>query len=308
MPLLTYEQVRPIASAILDAMKSKRMPPAYSDQCCGKNSTPHEIPEQDVATIDAWISGGALEGRKKDAPKPVKFFDDWRIDGPSVSISLPRPFEVAANAKVDEQVIVFPLDFSSEKWVRSIEIHPGDRALVHHAILYARSRTSDIAPLTMTAKQAPIDGEILAVYTPASPATNWPEEMGKKIPQGSQLVLEIHYVARKFTAHDRTSIGMNFFPDRPRQRILTLPVSSPVIVPRDAMLLNVVPPVDNFAGALDFTPFFRTTIDPRWQPNISVKPPKLLPRGMRLSSSATVFLDIAVDLSVERTAFATSPH
>ena len=43
MPLITYEQTRPSAKAMADAVKTGKMPPWYSDRCCGEFSTEHTL-------------------------------------------------------------------------------------------------------------------------------------------------------------------------------------------------------------------------------------------------------------------------
>src|SRR5271163_4639063 len=41
MPLLTYEQARPWAKSIVEAVKTGKMPPWFADKCCGEFSTEH---------------------------------------------------------------------------------------------------------------------------------------------------------------------------------------------------------------------------------------------------------------------------
>jgi hypothetical protein len=77
------------------------------------------------------------------------------------------------------------------------------------------------------------------VYTPGAQATVWPAGMGKKLPLHADLVLQIHYTSKKTDARDRTSVGINFLKEPPKQRVLTLQMQNRNIV---------IPP-----GASDFT-------------------------------------------------------
>jgi hypothetical protein len=322
MPLITYEQTRPWAKAILEAVKTNKMPPWFADKCCGEFSTEHILKPEEIAAIDQWVAGGAQEGKKKDAPRPMKWTNDWKIDGPSVVVSLPHAFEVPANAKIDYQYVILPIDLAEDKWVSAIEIHPSERSVVHHAVLYVRTKDSkwlrNVPRLTMYApaagsmsadeisSQAATD--ILAVYTPGSPAAIWPEGMGKKLPAGSDLVLQLHYTSKKTPAVDRTSVGINFLKERPAHRVLTLQMQNRAIVippgasdyhasvsgvmPRDAMLISMFPHMHLRGSAFEYaivqpdgkleTLLRVKPYDFFWQTNYPLKTPRLLPKGTKL--------------------------
>jgi hypothetical protein len=322
MSLITYEQTRPWAKAIVEAVKTNKMPPWFADKCCGEFSTEHILKPEEIAAIDAWAAGGALEGKKKDAPRPIKWTNDWKIDGPSVVVSLPRAFEVPANSKIDYQYVILPIDLAEDRWASAVEIHPSDRSIVHHAVLYVRNKESkwlrnaprltmySPPPGSMTAdeleQQAATD--ILAVYTPGSPAAIWPEGMGKKLPAGSDLVLQLHYTSKKTPASDRTSVGINFLKERPAHRILTLQMQNRAIVippgasdfhasvsgtmPRDAKLISLFPQMHLRGSAFEYavvkadgtldTLLRVKPYDFFWQMSYPLKTPRFLPKGTRL--------------------------
>jgi hypothetical protein len=237
-----------------------------------------------------------------------------------VVVSLPHAFEVAANAKVDDQYVILPIDLAEDKWVSAVEIHPSDRSVVHHAVLYVRTKDSKwlrsvprltmYAPGSMSADEisAQAGTDVLAVYTPGSPAAIWPEGMGKKLPAGSDLVLQIHYASKKTPASDRTSVGINFLKERPAHRVLTLRMQNRDIVippgasdyhasvtgmmPRDAFLLSMFPQMHLRGSAFEYavmqpdgtllTLLRVKPYDFSWQMNYPLKTPKLLPKGTKL--------------------------
>ncbi len=316
MPLVTYEQTKPWAKAIVDVMKAGKMPPWYSDRCCGQFSPEHVLKPEEIATIDAWVNAGTLEGKKKEGPRPIAWTNDWKIDGPSVVISLPRAFEVPANAKIDDQYVILTLDLAQDKWASSIEIHPSDKSVVDHAVLYVRTKDStwvrNQPKLTMFTQPAGAvsPDEILAVYTPGSPATVWPENMGKKLTAGSDLVLQIHYTSRKATTTDRTSVGINFLKDRPEKRVLTMMMQNPGTLSKDALLVSVLPEAaaggDFTFGTASETLVTAKPYDPAWQQNYPLKTPRLLPKGTKLTWSAVGgYFDIAIDATSEKATLVT---
>jgi len=99
--------------------------------------------------------------------------------------------------------------------------------------------------------------DVLLVYAPGSSPDNWPEGMAKFIPAGSDLVFQMHYTTHGHRAIDRTSIGLIFAKQAPKQRVLNLQLmnSSFVIppgvpdfrvevhgsLPQDAVLLSFFP-------------------------------------------------------------------
>jgi Copper type II ascorbate-dependent monooxygenase, C-terminal domain len=377
MPLITYDQTKPWAKAIQEAVKTRKMPPWFADTCCGQFSTDHTLKPEEIALINAWVTGGAIEGKKKDARPLLRWTNNWTIDGPSVAVSLPRAFEVPANSIIDYQYVILPLDLADDHWASAVEIHPSDRSIVHHAVVYVRQKDSkwlrNVPPLTMYApppgslsadelgQQAGTD--ILAVYTPGSPAAIWPSGMGKKLPAGSDLVLQLHYTSKKTAASDRTSVGINFLKEPPKQRVLTLQMQNRAIVippgasdyhasvsgtmPRDAMLISMFPHMHLRGSAFEYaivhpdgkleTLLRVKPYDFFWQQSYPLKTPRLLPRGTKLlwtgyfdnsannprnpDPKAEVrwgeqsweemmvgFFDVAVDASVDKVGFFSSPN
>ena len=62
MPLLTYEQARPWAAAIKEAVITRKMPPWKADPHVGKWSNDPSLSDAEIATIKAWVDGGKPEG------------------------------------------------------------------------------------------------------------------------------------------------------------------------------------------------------------------------------------------------------
>lgn len=61
----------------------------------------------------------------------------WNIK-PDVVVSMPQPFEVPASGILEYQYIVVPTHFDKDMWVTTAEVRPGNRAVMHHVIVYVR--------------------------------------------------------------------------------------------------------------------------------------------------------------------------
>ena len=70
MSLLTYNDARPWAKAMKQAVITKKMPPWFAEK--GHFANDRSLTQDQIATLVAWVDGGAPEGNPKDAPAPVE--------------------------------------------------------------------------------------------------------------------------------------------------------------------------------------------------------------------------------------------
>ena len=144
MSLMTYEQARPWAKSIRQAVLTKKMPPWFADPHFGKFSNDRSLTQPEIDTLVAWVDAGAPEGNPQDAPAPR----EWVArDGTRVSrISLwkrPSPSNVPAKGEIPYQWVIVPTNLKEDKWVISAEVRPGDRSVIHHIVaFYSRARQS----------------------------------------------------------------------------------------------------------------------------------------------------------------------
>lgn len=234
--LLTYEQARPWAKAMKEAVRLKKMPPWFADPHYGKFSNDISMGRRDADTIAAWADAGAPEGDPKDLPPALQFEEGWSIPKPDVVFQLPA-FEVPASGTIEYQKVIVPSGFREDKWVQFAEARPGDRARIHHMILYVREPGSqwlkgEKPGVFFVAQKPPADAAVdtsalpsdfLVGYAPGQPAEILPPGQAKLIKAGSDLVLEIHYTTNGMAATDRASkFGLVFARETPKERVLTL--------------------------------------------------------------------------------------
>jgi hypothetical protein len=322
MPFTTYAETRPWAKAIREQITLRKMPPWFADPKVGEFANDPSLTPAQIAAVQQWVDAGAPEGSKRDAPPPVKWPAQGVLAAPDIEIGMPRPFLVAADATVEYQYIVFHPQFSVDRWVRAVEIRPGDPAVVHHAVLYVREPGSkwlqDVPAGVMysvppgntdaVARARQTTSDILAVYTPGSPVMICPDGMAKKIPAGSDLVLQLHYTSKKVPRTDQTEIRMVESTSPPQLRLLTLQMSAFDIrlrpgeanqrfsvsgtLPREALLVSLFPHMHLRGSGFEFqipSPGGRVetllkvdNYDFYWQLSYQLKTPRKLAAGTRL--------------------------
>ncbi|MGH9672039.1 MAG: thiol-disulfide isomerase, partial [Bryobacteraceae bacterium] len=138
MPLLGFEQTRPWAKAIREAVLAKRMPPWQADPRHGRFRNDTSLTAREIETIASWVDAGAPAGNPGDAPVPRQFPDGWRAAMPDAVFEMPVEFSVPASGTISYRYYVVPTNFTEDKWVELAEVRPGDRQVVHHAIVMVR--------------------------------------------------------------------------------------------------------------------------------------------------------------------------
>jgi hypothetical protein len=230
MSLLTYQNARPWARAIKRMVAERRMPPWLADPHYSSFSNDRRLSDTDIQTIVAWVDGGAREGNPADMPKPPQFADGWQIGVPDLVLTMKEPYRIPATGVIPwvglaSEDYVFPEDV----WVQAIEIRPGNRAVVHHAVAQANL----IAP-----GQVQAQGQGLHLYSPGLDAMIWREGYGKLIRKGTTISFQMHYNAIGRETTDQTKVGFVFAKKPVHTQVNTTIVSNTSIV--------IPPMVNNF--------------------------------------------------------------
>src|SRR5262245_54745718 len=138
MPLLTYSQVRPFATAIRETVRLKKMPPWGADPAHGKFANDPSLTTAEIATLSDWAAAKAPEGDLKDAPAQKTFVEGWNMPTPDQVFGMPNSYTVPAQGTIDYTYFVVPTGFTEDKWLEVAEVRPGNRSVVHHVIVYIR--------------------------------------------------------------------------------------------------------------------------------------------------------------------------
>jgi len=326
MPLITYEQTRPWASAIAKAVQSKTMPPWFSDPRFGHFSNDPSLTEQQIATVRAWVKAGAPAGNPHGAPPLRHWTEGWNIARPAVVLQMQEPVNIPADGEVEYTYEIVPTHFSEDKWVQMAEVHPSSPRYVHHAVVYIRPPHSDWlrrapigAPFTASTLSDPQDrldahgttSDLLLVYAPGSSPDRWPDGMAKFVPAGSDIIFQIHYTTDGHAGHDQTSIGLVFAKTQPAQRVITLQLNDHAFIippgadnfrvetqgtlPHDATLLSLFPHMHLRGKRFEYAivrpdgslePLLRVNYHFHWQLSYRLAEPRLLQAGTTLRATA----------------------
>jgi Copper type II ascorbate-dependent monooxygenase, C-terminal domain len=252
-PLVTFEEAHVKSEKIAAMVRDKKMPPWFADPCCGHFSNDPSLTEEEIATLIRWAEIGAQAGESRSAPEPREWTKGWNIPQPDVVLQMPMRVKLPARGVIEYTYEIVPTGFTEGKWVQMSEIRPSSRMNVHHAVVYVRPPDSQWlrhAPVGVPFTASDLkseqdrrdahwtDADVLLVYAPGSSPDNWPPDMAKYIPAGSDIIFQMHYTAHGHATHDQSSIGVVFAKEPPKRRVLTLQLTDDKFI--------IPPGVDNY--------------------------------------------------------------
>jgi len=326
LPLETFEQAQRKAAAVANAVASRTMPPWFADPKVGHFSNDPSLSAEEIATIASWSESGAPAGDPSNAPPPRHWNAGWNIPQPDKIIQMPVAVKLPAQGQVEYTYEIVPTGFTEDKWIQEIEVHPSSPEHVHHAVVYIRPPDSKWlrgAPVGVPFANATLadekikrdtrwtDSDVLLVYAPGSSPDEWPSNMAKFIPAGSDLVFQIHYTTNGTPAEDQTSVGLIFAKSPPPQRVLTLQLTNDKFVippgaddfrvevhgtlPNDCTLLSLFPHMHLRGKRFEYNiveknghldPLLRVNYHFHWQMSYRLAEPLALKAGTMLQAVA----------------------
>ena len=232
MTLTSYEDVRPWAKVIREKVRSREMPPWGADPAHSlKMRNDRSLTQAQIDTIVAWVDGGAPKGSDADLPPVPKFADGWTFGRePDYILEMPVEASIPAEGEVGVQMFYTPVPWPEDRFAETLEIRPGNRAVVHHAGVFVvdlpEGATVVNGRLVEPGGKAATDrGEGLAgrADTTALPGANkllsWVPgrgvdshraDVGKRIPAGKYINWQVHYNPIGRPEKDRTRLGIWF--------------------------------------------------------------------------------------------------
>ena len=232
MSLLTYEQARPYARAIANAVTNRTMPPWHAEAPAGTFHNERTLSDRERNVLIAWAAGGAVNGDPKDLPPSPTFSEGWALGKPDVVLEMQEDYPVPAKGTVQYEWLYIPTNFSEPKWVKSLEIRPGNRSVVHHVLIYYRAKPDGKTPpvargnqkdqsnpppdepgVSTHPRRTDLQGmppRLLATYAPGTNPQVAPAGTAFRLEPGGILELQMHYTANGQPATDRTKVGLTF--------------------------------------------------------------------------------------------------
>lgn len=240
--MMTYDETRPWARAIREAVALKKMPPWKPVAGCVDLKDARGLTQEEINTIVAWADGGAPEGAANDMPAPQTFPEGWPLGEPDFVADMGTNF-TPPQGKDTYRCFSVPVSaLRGDRYIQGMDVRPGNRKIVHHIIAYPDPGGKSVA--LDAAEAGPgytcfggpgfdisaslndvIAGKsfMLGGWAPGVRGYFSPEGAGTKMPGGTndRVVLQVHYHPTGETETDRTTVGF-YFAKKPVQKSLLL--------------------------------------------------------------------------------------
>jgi Tfp pilus assembly protein PilF len=221
--LLNYSDVKKHARQIMDVTQSRAMPPWLPEPQKVKLADELRLADAEINLIQRWAEQGEVEGDPADLPQPPKFVEGWRLGKPDLILTANKPLTLPPSGTDTYWNFIFPVPISETRWVKAIEIRPGDKRYVHHAnILVDRegaSRKRESEPgAGFGGMEIRIESQVfdpdshLLFWKPGTVPSVEPEGMALRLDKGTDLILNTHLQPSGKPEVIQPSIGLYFTP------------------------------------------------------------------------------------------------
>ncbi len=233
--VLTYDEVRPWARAIRQAVRTRSMPPwkpepGYGGPFLGER----RLDDAEIDLIARWVDGGAPEGNPADRPPmPAVRAAGWRLGAPDLVVEMPEPYTLPAGGEGDDVLRKFavPIPVRETRYVKGVEFQPGNPRVVHHANLKidptpASRRLDAEDPEPGYEGVTPFDARFPFGYflgwTPGQARPLEADGMAWRLDPGSDLLLELHLTPAREPEPVRSRVGFFFTGEAPTKVPFTI--------------------------------------------------------------------------------------
>lgn len=320
VPFFDHLEVVAWANQMRDSIQSRTMPPYQAKPGYGDFKGSRWLSDEEIHTFIRWIEAGMPEGDPDHAPPPRTFPDTWALGQPDLILEPDAPYPLDAQGSDEYRCFVFHTGLDQHRYVSAIEVLPGAREVVHHVSVYI-----DISgKARLLQDNAPNPGypsfggigvpiyESLGGWAPGNTPFVLPDGVGRHLPAGSDIVMQVHYHKIGRAVEDRSRLGIYFakkpvaqrlYEESVNSRLLFIPpnvkrhkVTGSLTINRDMHLLGILPHMHLLGTDMKVTATYPdgsvlplVYVEPwdfNWQETYLYKTPIALPRGTRITLEA----------------------
>ena len=259
MPFTTYGEVAPYGEFIEFVTSTGYMPPWSPDPAYSHFVGENVLSPEQIETLAAWVDAGKPEGNPADNPGLPDFISGSQIGTPDLVLPMAEPYDHGGDMTDQYQVFVLPTGFDDATAISALEVMPGNSKVAHHAILgldisgtAAQLDAADPAPGYESFGGFGFDAEssFFGAWVPGALSVAYPPGIGRTIPAGADLLLQMHYGPTPVPESDLSEVNV-FLSDAPIER----EVYTAIMGPQHLDAPFILPPgqVSHFHGTLPVT-------------------------------------------------------
>ncbi len=237
-PLLTYRDAAKRAKFLAEITHVRRMPPWKPEPGFGHFKDVRRLSEDQIDLFARWLEADTPRGDPAKLPERPEFAEGWQLGEPDLVVKMSQPFDVPAGGRDVYRCFVIPLGLEQDRMVSAVEFRPGNRAVVHHSIMFLDA-TGEARKLDGRdgkpgyrsfggAGVSPTGG--LGAWLPGTVPRHLPEGFARYVRKDSDLVLQVHYHPTGKPECDQSQVGIHFAKP-PVEKIITgIAITQPKLV------------------------------------------------------------------------------
>lgn len=204
--LTTYKQASARAATLAEVVQDQRMPPWFASHDFGPFVNRRGLTDDERAILADWAKTDAQPGDLTKAPAPPEEVKEkWLIGKPDAVLES-NVFELPAKGDIPYKYALLPHNFAEDTWVTGVQITSDNPRVLHHANLAFGSLTGGFK-----------EENFVTGYVPGGEPMNLDSGVAFRIPKGSFLALQIHFVSTGKPEQCRISVGLRY----PREAVQT---------------------------------------------------------------------------------------
>ena len=216
--LVSYEEVYENRFSIAASIQALSMPPFPASQERTKFAHSNTLSDHEINEIVDWVNNFAPYGDVSNSPTPPTYSTGYQLQSPDFIGQIPAYTITSGNDVY--RMFVIPVNNSTQRTIQSIEVYPGNRNIVHHALVFQDTSTT---PLQLD-QADPLPGydafggtgsptsKLITAYTPGQSAFHFAPGFGAILLPNSYLVVQMHYPGGVAGEVDSTQVRLKFGP------------------------------------------------------------------------------------------------
>jgi tetratricopeptide (TPR) repeat protein len=228
--LLSYEDAKRHARQMVAVTARRYMPPWPPEPGYGEFVGARRLSDEQIQLLARWVETGMAEGDPHRMPPTPRFAEGWQLGKPDLVLHMRQPYQLPAGGSDVFRNFVMPVDLTQTRYIRALELRPGQKRVVHHAnVIVDRSRLlrrrdgQDGQPgFPGMDVETEVTGEFdpdshFLFWKPGSPPAEEPADMAWRLDPGSDLIVNLHLQPSGKPETVEVSVGL-YFADRPPKR------------------------------------------------------------------------------------------
>lgn len=218
MPFTNYEEIAAWGGMIKYVTAIQYMPPWKPDKSYSSFIGEKGLSESELQLIADWVDNGMPQGDPTLEPPLPNFPDGSQLGAPDLVLEMEEAYTIEGNNEDDYRVFVLPTNLNEDKEIAAIEFRPGNKRAVHHALI-AYNTTG--AAAEMDAETPEYGYEVFGGfgvgtqgrftgYTPGIQTIPYPQGVGKTLPAGADILIQVHYAPLPTDETDQSSLNIFF--------------------------------------------------------------------------------------------------